>query len=159
MIFISYNNYSQKLFKENGNREFSDTLNVNLLHKVCDNLEINISDVYINQSHSIFFKQNITFFALQYIIKNTKHGNLYKVKYLFADNSNGRVIDQIDDKGSFFDAEALQVSPSNILKNKIQLNDNIFGIGIITEESIKSLRPVRTSSRRFQKIAPSISIS
>ena len=75
-IFISFNAYSQKIFKENGNREYSDTLNIKLLHKVCDNLEIKFSDVYIDKSHSINFKTDNTFFALQYIIKSTKDGNL-----------------------------------------------------------------------------------
>lgn len=138
IIFISFNIYSQKLFKENGNRGFSDTLNIKLLHKVCDNLNIKFSDVFTDKSHSIDFKTDKTFFALQYIIKNTKDGNLYTTKYLFADNSNGRVIDQIDDEESFYDEEAVQPSPSYILKNKIKFNDNITGIGIITEESVRS---------------------
>lgn len=137
-IFMSFNAYSQKIFKENGKREYSDTLNIKLLHKVCDNLEIKFSDVYIDKSHSINFKTDKTFFALQYIIKSTKDGNLYTTKYLFADNSNGRVIDQIDDKESFYDEEAVQSSPSYILKNKIKFNDNIIGIGIITEKSARS---------------------
>jgi len=137
-IFISFNTYSQKLFKEHGKREYSDTLNIKLLHKVCDNLEIKFSDVYINKSNSINFKTNKTFFVLQYIIKHTKDGNLYTTKYLFADNSNGSVIDQFDNKEIFYDKEAVQPSPSYILKNKIKFNDNIIGIGVITEESVRS---------------------
>lgn len=138
IFFFSLNSYSQKIFEENGNRKYSDTLNVELLHKVCDNLEIKFSNIYIDKSHSISFNSNKTFFALQYIIKNTEDGNLYTKKYVFANNSNGQVIDQINDKESFYDNEAVQPSPSYILKNKIKLSNDIIGIGIITEESVKS---------------------
>ena len=138
IILIGFNSYSQKIFKDYGNRKYSDTLDNKLLHKVCDNLEIKFSDVYINKSHSISFIPDKTFFALQYIIKNTEDGNLYTTKYLFADNSNGQVIDQIDDIESFYDEEAIQPSPSYILKNRIKFNDSIIGIGIITEESVRS---------------------
>lgn len=138
IIFISCNTYSQKLFKELGSREYSNTLNTKLLRKVCDNLEIKFSDVYLDKSHSINFKTDKTFFVLQYIIKKAEDGNLNTTKYLFVDNLNGSVIDHFNDKESFFDNEAIQPSPSYILKNKIKFNDRIIGIGIITEEAVRS---------------------
>jgi len=138
IIFISFNSYSQKIFEEIGNREYSDTLNIELLQKVCDNLGIKYSNIFIEKSHSISFNSDITFFALQYVFDQTKNGNLYTTKYVFVHNSDFQIIDQIDDSESYYDEEAVQISPSYILKNKIKFNDDIIGIGIITEESAQS---------------------
>lgn len=135
LIFLSYSSYSQELFKEYGNREFSDTLNIELLHRACQNLKIDFDDIYIHKSHSLSFTSEITFFAIQYIVKNTIDGNLYKIKYLFVHNCNGRVIDEVDDKFSYYDKEAVQASPSYLLKNEIKLSKNTVGIGVITEEA------------------------
>jgi len=137
-VFMSITTYSQQLFKEHGKREYSDTLNIELLHKVCDNLKIKFSDVYIDKSHSINFKTDKTFFALQYNIKSTKDENIYTIKYLFANNLNGSIINQFNDDKSFSNKEAVQPSPSYILKNNIKFNDNTIGIGIITEEAVRS---------------------
>lgn len=138
IFFFSLNSFSQKIFEENGNRKYSDTLNIELLHNVCDNLGIKFSNVLINKSQSISFSSDKTFYALQYIIKNTEDENLYTTKYLFVENSDGQVIDHIDDKDSYFLEEAVQPSPSYILKNKIKLSNDIIGVGIITEESVRS---------------------
>lgn len=138
IFFISLNCYPQKIFEELGNREYSDTLNTELLQKVCDNLDIKYSNIFIEKSHSISFNSNITFFALQYVIDQTKNGKLYTTKYAFVHNSDFQIIDQIDDSESYYDKEAVQISPSYILKNKIKFNNDVIGIGIITEESTQS---------------------
>jgi len=138
IIILNLNIYSQKIFNENRNRKFSDTLNIELLHKVCNNLKIPFSDVYTYKSHSLNFKTDKTFFVLQYIIKKESDGNLYTTKYLFAENLNGKIIDQIDSKESFYDNEAIQPSPSYILENTMKLSSSVVGIGIISEESVRS---------------------
>jgi hypothetical protein len=138
ILFISSNINAQNLYKENGEREFSDTLNIELLQKVCQNLNIAISDVYTEKSHSLKYNTDTTFFAFQYIIKKTTDGNLYTTKYLFAENSKGTVIDHMDNDEPFYDIEAIKLSPCYILKNKIILNDRMTGIGIITEEGLRS---------------------
>lgn len=147
IILISFNTYSQKIFKEYGEREYSDTLNIELLHKVCDNLELKFSDVYINKSNSVSFQADKTFFAIQYILKNTHDGNLYTTKYLFAKNSNGKVIAQVDDSDSYYDQEAVQPSPSYILKNPIKLSNETIGIGVITEESVRSCAAIYSKQK------------
>ncbi len=140
IFFLSISSYSQKIFKEYGNREYSDTLNIELLHKVCENLKIKFSDVYTDKSHSIDFDSDKTFFALQYIIsKETEHeekGNFYEKKYLFANNSDGQVIDQINDTEIYWDQDAYQVYESNILKNKIKFSDDTIGVAISVQESV-----------------------
>lgn len=147
IIAFSINSYSQKVFKENGNREYSDTLNIKLLSKALENLEIKLSNVYPDQSHSIDLNSDKTFFALQYILKNTEDGNLCTTKYLYVNNSNGKIIDHVDNKNSFYDTEAVQSSPSYILKNKIKFNEDIIGIGIITEESVKSCATIYSQQK------------
>jgi len=147
IIFISLNTYSQRIFEENGNRKFSDTLNIQLLHKVCDNLRIKFSNVYTYKSHSVSLQADKTFFAIQYIIKNTNDGDLYTTKYLFADNASGQVIDHVDDTIHYYSQEAVQPSPSYILKNPIQLSENISGIGVITEESAGSCATLYSQQR------------
>ena len=138
IIFISFNSHSQNIIEEYGEREYSDYLNVELLHKVCDNLQLKFSDVYINKSKSINFQTDKTFFAIQYIFKRTKNGNLYTTKYLFANNSNGKVIAQTDNAESYSDQEAVQPSPSYILKSPINLSNDTIGVGVIKEESVNS---------------------
>jgi len=67
-----------------------------------------------------------------------KDENLYTTKYVFVNNSNGSVIDHVDDKTFYYETKAIQPSPSYVLKNKIKFNDNIIGVGAITEESTRS---------------------
>ncbi|MCH4824663.1 hypothetical protein ML462_15945 [Gramella lutea] len=147
IIFISFNSYSQKLFKEYGEREYSDTLNIELLHKICDNSELEFSDIYVNKSNSVSFQSDTTFFAIQYILKNTEDGNLYTTKYLLAKNSNGKVLAQLDDSDSYYDKEAVQPSPSYILKNPIKLSTQNIGIGVITEESVRSCATIYSKQK------------
>jgi hypothetical protein len=147
VIFVSFNGYSQEIFKEYGSREYSDTLNIQLLQKVCDNLEIKFSDIFTDKSHSTTLDSDKTFFAIQYILRTTQDGNLYTTKYLFADNATGQVIDQVDDKEFYYREEAVRLSPSYILKKPIQLSENISGISVISEESAGSCATLYSQQR------------
>lgn len=113
-------------------------MNVKLLQSICNHLKIDFNRVYVDKSHSSEIDKTKTFFATQYVIKNTKDGNLYTTKYLFVNSSNATIIDEVDDSNTFYDIEAIQPSPTYILSKNFKFNNDISGVAVVTEESVKS---------------------
>lgn len=129
--------YSQTIFKKHGEREYSNELNKELLSKVCKNLKTKYSEIYLKKSSSINYNTEITFFVIRYITNKSDDGNEYFTKYLFVKNSNGKVIDHINDSNlNFMDNEAGQPSKTYIFKNKVVLDNENRGVGLMTEHSI-----------------------
>ncbi|WP_439130119.1 hypothetical protein [Polaribacter sp.] len=138
LFLYTLSSFSQRIIDFKTDKEYSDTLDIQLLNKVCNHLNIKVKNVYVDKSHSLSLDEDKTFFAIQYILKNTKEGNLYTTKYLFTNTLDGSIIDEVNDSNTFYDTEAVQSSPSYILKKKINLNTNSMSIAVITEESTKS---------------------
>jgi len=136
-LFLEFNIYSQAIFEEHGEREYSDELNKELLSKVCENLKIKYSNIYLYKSSSTNYNSETTFFVIRYITNKYDDGNEYYTKYLFVNNSNGKIIDHINDENlKFMDNEAGQPSKTYIFKNKIVLNNQNKAIGLMTEYSV-----------------------
>jgi hypothetical protein len=130
--------YSQQIFKNYGERETVEILDIELLKLVSKKSEFIFDNIYLDKSFSKKYAENITFYSIRYITKKLETENYYTTKFLFV-NENGEILGELNNKNlSYSDNEAGQPNPTKILKNNISINKNINGIGIITTFSSPS---------------------
>lgn len=130
--------YSQKIFKDYGERETVETLDITLLKLVSKNSEFLFENIYLDKSFSKKYNESITFFSIRYITKKFELENYYTTTFLFVNNS-GEILGELKNNDlSYSNVEAGQPYPTKILKNNIPINETINGIGIITEFSSPS---------------------
>lgn len=119
--------------------DFSEEMDLALLVKVVKNLKIKYEDVKIDESNSINYNHSISFFVITYLAEKAKEGdeesgNYFERKYLFVNKKDGKIVAQeLDKNSSYLDNESGQPAEPYILKKLIQLNERIFGIGLLTE--------------------------
>jgi len=125
--------FSQQLFKDYGERETTEELNIELLKLVCKNSKIQFENIYLDKSFSKMFDENTTFFTVRYITEKLEFENIYTTKFMTV-NNKGEVIKEINNNNlSYSDDEAGQPNSTRILSKLIPLNKRNFGIGLITE--------------------------
>lgn len=133
------------IFKDNENIVLSDELDLDLLKKAAKNLNIRYSNLKINETTSVSYTDEITFFVITYLVKTESEekrpevdelGDYFERKYLFVDKTDGKIIDQEADFNlSYNENEGMHFSKTYILQNLIQLNENTSAIAFYTEES------------------------
>jgi len=147
------------IFKNLDEIEDSKELNLPLLSKVASNLKIKYSDIKINETSSINYNDQTTFFVLTTVShekkafqtndKDQELGNYFQRKYLFVNSEDGSVIaEEFDDNLGYYDNEAIWFSKSHILKDLVFLNENTPAIAFYTEASARS-RIVLYSEKKF----------
>jgi hypothetical protein len=139
IIILNFNLiFSQQVFKDYGERETIEILDTELLKLVSKNFEFPYENIYLNKSFSKKHTDNITFFSIRYITEKFEQENYYTTVFLFV-NKNGKILGSLENKDLIYsDDEAGQPYPTKILKNDIPINENIKGIGILTEFSSPS---------------------
>lgn len=118
----------------------SDELDLSLLKKVAENLKIQYKAVKIEDVSSIKFNDEITFFVICIIRKESKsksnnedRGNYYERKYVFVNNNDGKVLAEESDANiGYYENEDLRVGKTYILKNLLQLNEKDQAIAFST---------------------------
>lgn len=130
--------YSQQIFKDYGERETVEILDIELLKLVCTKSEYAFDNIYLDKSFSKNYAENITFYSIRYITEKLETENYYTTTFLFV-NDNGNILGELNNKDlSYSDNEVGQPYPTKILKNNIPISENLNGIGIITEFSSPS---------------------
>ncbi|OXB09715.1 hypothetical protein B0A81_06180 [Flavobacterium plurextorum] len=118
----------------------SDELDLSLLKKVAENLKIEYKAVKIEDVSSIKFNDEITFFVICIIRKESKsksnnedRGNYYERKYVFVNNNDGKILAEESDANlGYYENEDLRVGKTYILKNLLQLNEKDQAIAFST---------------------------
>lgn len=133
------------IFKDNESIFLSEELDLNLLKKAAVNLNIKYSDLRISETTSVSYNDEIAFFVITYVVDTEEHGHeteeydlgdYLERKYLFVNKADGKIIAQETDSNlSYNENEAMQFSKTYILKDLIQLNENITGVAFYTEEA------------------------
>lgn len=133
------------IFKDNESILLSEELDLNLLKKAAVNLNIKYSDLRISETTSVSYNDEIAFFVITYVVDTEEHGHeteeydlgdYLERKYLFVNKADGKIIAQETDSNlSYNENEAMQFSKTYILKDLIQLNENITGVAFYTEEA------------------------
>ncbi|MBZ4044080.1 hypothetical protein [Flavobacterium hibisci] len=133
------------VFKDNESILLSEELDLNLLKKAAINLNIKYSDLRISETTSVSYNDEIAFFVITYVVDTEEHsheteeydlGDYLERKYLFVNKADGKIIAQEKDSNlSYNENEAMQFSKTYILKDLIQLNENITGVAFYTEEA------------------------
>lgn len=155
------------IYNYENDSDFSKDLDLNLLKKVVTNLKIKYEDVKIDESNSIHYNDKISFFVITFLAEKAKEGdeesgNYFERKYLFVNKKDGKIIVQeLDKNSSYLDNEVGQPAESYIFKKLIQLNESIFGIGLLTEFdsgsritlwSVQKLTIITLADNKIQKI-------
>ncbi|MFH6934234.1 hypothetical protein [Flavobacterium sp. FlaQc-30] len=118
----------------------SDELDLSLLKKASENLKIEYKAVKIEDVSSIKYSDEITFFAICIIRKENKskskdenRGNFYERKYVFVNNSDGKILAEESDAGlGYYENEGLRVGKTYILKNLLKLDEKNQAIAFTT---------------------------
>ncbi|UUF15412.1 MULTISPECIES: hypothetical protein [Flavobacterium] len=145
----------QLLFRKSEDIVPSEELNLSLLKKTAENLNIKYSDIKIEDVSSIRYNNETTFFVICVIKKNkTKSGeedlgNYYERKFVFVNNEDGKILTEETDKNlGYYENEGLRVAKTYILNNVLQLNDKTPAIAFSTEVYSNS-RVVMYSEEKF----------
>lgn len=134
----------------------SDELDLSLLKKVAENLNINYATIKTEDVSSICYSDKITFFVISITKKSEKAksneedlGNFYERKYVFVNNEDGKILDVETDKNlGYYENEGLRAAKTYILKDLLQLNDKTKAIALSTEVYSNS-RVVMYSEEKF----------
>ena len=118
----------------------SDELDLSLLKKVAENLKIEYKAVKIEDVSSIKFNDEITFFVICIIRKESKsksnnedRGNYYERKYVFVNNSDGKILAEESDASlGYYENKGLRVGKTYILKNLLKLDEKNQAIAFTT---------------------------
>ena len=130
--------YSQKVFKEYGERETVEILDTELLKLMCENSQFKYENIYLDKSFSKKHNEKFTFFSLRYISERTELENYYATTFLLV-NKSGKILSELKNNDlNYSDNEAGQPYPTKILKKSIPLNETLNGIAVITEFSSPS---------------------
>lgn len=150
------------IFKDNESIFLSEELDLNLLKKAAVNLNIKYSDLRISETTSVSYNNDIAFFVITYVVDTEEHGHeteeydlgdYLERKYLFVNKADGKIIAQETDPNlSYNENEAMQFSKTYILKDLIQLNENITGVAFYTEE-VSGSRVNLYSQQKFTILA------
>lgn len=149
------------IFKNTDQIEVGEELDRELLSKVASNLNIKYAAIKIDETTSINYNEKTAFFVLTIAEHNKKIsksdeeqlGDYFQRKYLFVDRESGTIIaEEFDDNLGYYDNEAIRFSKSHILKDLVQLNENISGVAFYTEVSASS-RIVLYSEQKFTILA------
>ena len=142
--------------------DFSKDLDLTLLAKVAKNLKIKYEDVKIDETTSINYDDNTTFFVVAYINKKIKQpleveedelGDFLERMYVFVDKSNGNIIDKEVDKNlGIYEYEGLKIYKTYIFKKLVQINETIIAVALSTESSTDN-RITLWSDQKFTLIA------
>ncbi|KOP37064.1 hypothetical protein DBB36_13800 [Flavobacterium sp. WLB] len=145
----------QLLFRKSEDIVPSEELNLSLLKKTAENLNIKYSNIKIEDVSSIRYNNETTFFVICVIKKNkTKSGeedlgNYYERKFVFVNNEDGKILAEETDKNlGYYENEGLRVAKTYILNNVLQLNDKTPAIAFSTEVYSNS-RVVMYSEEKF----------
>ncbi|CAC9972514.1 hypothetical protein [Flavobacterium panici] len=145
----------QLLFRKSEDIVPSEELNLSLLKKTAENLNIKYSNIKIEDVSSIRYNNETTFFVICVIKKNkTKQGeedlgNYYERKFVFVNNEDGKILAEETDKNlGYYENEGLRVAKTYILNNVLQLNDKTPAIAFSTEVYSNS-RVVMYSEEKF----------
>jgi hypothetical protein len=160
---LKYKPVKKLLFKDNDAILLSEELDLKLLKRAVVNLNIRYSDLRINETTSVSYNDEIAFFVITYLVKteepekpNTGEdnpGDYFERKYLFVNKEDGKIIAQETDFNlSYNENEGMHFSKTYILKDLIQLNENITGVAFYTEEASGS-RVSLYSQQKFTVIA------
>lgn len=160
---LKYKPVKKLLFKDNDAILLSEELDLKLLKRAVVNLNIRYSDLRINETTSVSYNDEIAFFVITYLVKteepekpNTGEdnpGDYFERKYLFVNKEDGKIIAQETDFNlSYNENEGMHFSKTYILKDLIQLNENITGVAFYTEEASGS-RLSLYSQQKFTVIA------
>ncbi|WP_417939075.1 hypothetical protein [Flavobacterium sp. RS13.1] len=150
------------VFKDNESILLSEELDLTLLKKVVNNLNIRYSDLRINKTTSVSYNDKITFFVITYVVNTEEHsqeadeydlGDYLERKYLFVNKADGKIIAQETDFNlSYNENEGTKFSKTYILKDLIQLNEHKTGVAFYTEEASGS-RVSLYSQQKFTILA------
>ena len=116
----------------------SDELDLSLLKKASENLKIEYKTVKIEDVSSIKYSDEITFFVICIVRKENKskdenRGNYYERKYVFVNNSDGKILAEESDAGlGYYENEGLRVGKTYILKNLLKLDEKNQAIAFTT---------------------------
>ncbi|QSW91479.1 MULTISPECIES: hypothetical protein [Flavobacterium] len=130
------------IFKKNEEIISSDQLDLSLLRKTAENLDIKFTTLKIEDISSIRFNDNVTFFVICTIKKSDKKtkskeddlGNHYERKYVFVNNEDGKILaEETDQNLDYYENEGLKVAKTLILKDLLQLNEETKAIAFTTE--------------------------
>ncbi|KRB59316.1 hypothetical protein [Flavobacterium sp. Root186] len=146
----------QLLFRKSEDIVPSEELNLSLLKKTAENLNIKYSNIKIEDVSSIRYNGETTFFVICIINKNKKVksseedlGNYYERKFVFVNNEDGKILAEETDKNlGYYENEGLRVAKTYILNNVLQLNDKTPAIAFSTEVYSNS-RVVMYSEEKF----------
>lgn len=150
------------VFKDNESIVLSDELDLDLLKKAAKNLNINYSDLRVNETTSVSYNDKITFFVITYLVDTKEHGqeadeydlgDYFERKYLFVNKADGKIITQEADFNlSYNENEGMKFSKTYILKDLIRINENTTGVAFYTEEASSS-RVSLYSQQKFTILA------
>lgn len=134
----------------------SDGLNLGLLKKTAENLQIKYEAIKTEDVSSIRYNDSVTFFVISVINKKAKVksaeenlGNYYERKYVFVNNEDGKVLAQETDNNlGYYENEGLRVAKTYILKDLLHLNEKTPAIAFSTEV-YSSSRVVMYSEEKF----------
>jgi hypothetical protein len=134
----------------------SDELNLGLLKKTAENLQIKYEAIKTEDVSSIRYNDSVTFFVISVINKKAKVksaeenlGNYYERKYVFVNNEDGKVLAQETDNNlGYYENEGLRVAKTYILKDLLHLNEKTPAIAFSTEV-YSSSRVVMYSEEKF----------
>jgi len=130
--------YSQKVFKEYGERETVEILDTELLKLMCENSQFKYENIYLDKSFSKKQNEKFTFFSLRYITERNELESFYATTFLLV-NKSGKILSELKNIDlNYSDNEAGQPYPTKILKKSIPLNETLNGIAVITEFSSPS---------------------
>ncbi|MDR6764113.1 hypothetical protein J2Y38_004342 [Flavobacterium sp. 2755] len=146
----------QLLFRKSEDIVPSEELNLSLLKKTAENLNIKYSRIKIEDVSSIRYNNETTFFVICIINKSKKAkfgeedlGNYYERKFVFVNNENGKILAEETDKNlGYYENEGLRVAKTYILNYVLQLNDKTHAIAFSTEVYSNS-RVVMYSEEKF----------
>ncbi len=134
----------------------SDELDLSLLKKAAENLNIKYASIKTEDVSSIRYNDNVTFFVISIINKPEKAksneenlGNYYQRKYIFVNNEDGKILAEENDKNlGYYENDGLRAAKTYILKDLLQLNDTTRAIALTTEVYSNS-RVVMYSEEKF----------
>lgn len=145
----------QLLFRKSEDIVPSEELNLSLLKKTAENLNVKYSNIKIEDVSSIPYNNETTFFVICVIKKNkTKSGeedlgNYYERKFVFVNNEDGKILAEETDKNlGYYENEGLRVAKTYIFNHVLQLNDKTPAIAFSTEVYSNS-RVVMYSEEKF----------
>lgn len=146
----------QLIFKKSEDIVPSEELNLSLLKKTVENLNIKYSRIKIEDISSIRYNDEVTFFVICIIDKNAQSksseedlGNYYERKYVFVNNADGKILaEETDQHLGYYENEGLRAAKTYILKDLIHLNENTPAIALSTEVYSNS-RVVMYSEDKF----------